>query len=256
VSARNAELGERIAEGMVAAWRDRVRHIDGHVIDEVDGIVVCLSNVPARDQQAALVHREPRDALAALADAEAVFRSHGESLGILVQRGRHGSVDAAVREFGLAVAMSEPAMVVSVTSVAPPAVLADVEIVRVLDPGLLAALVDVEVRAFGTERAVAERLLGPGQLALPDVRWYAALVNGRPIGQAYTHMSAGAVGVWGVATVPEFRGRGIGTAMTARAIRDAAGADVAWLMSTPLGRSMYERMGFEHVADWDVWVRS
>src|ERR671910_540381 len=78
----------------------------------------------------------------------------------------------------------------------------------------------------------------------------------RPVGQAYIHTVNGATSAWGVATVPEHRGRGIGTAITAFAIRDAPNADLAWLMSTREGRSMYERMGFRHASDWDVWAHT
>jgi predicted GNAT family acetyltransferase len=249
------DVGERIADGMVAAWRDRVRHIDGHVIDTVDGLVVCLSNLPAGDQQAALVEREPRDAPAALDQAEGIFRANQQALGVVIERGRHASVDRGVRALGLRLAMSEPAMVVRVDDVESPVLPTSIDITRVLEPESLGRLVDVEMRSFDTDRTVAERLLGPGQLSLPSVRWYTALMDGRPVAQAYTHTWAGAVGVWGVATVPELRGRGIGTAITAFAIRDAPGAGLAWLMATAEGRSMYERMGFRQVADWDVWVR-
>jgi GNAT superfamily N-acetyltransferase len=254
VNDRAAAIAERIAEGMVAVWRDRVRHIDGHVIDEYDGIVVCLSNL-APDQNAALVQREPQDALDALAHAERIFGSREQAFGIDVERGRHASVDRAVRERGLGIVMTEPAMAVRVDDVAPPVVPAGVDLVRVTEPELLSQLVDVEIGSFDTDRAVVERLLGSGQLSLPNVRWYAAVVGGRPVAQAYTNTSANAVAVFGVGTVPEFRGHGIGTALTAFAIRDAPGADLAWLMSTEDGRSMYERMGFERVSDWEVWVR-
>jgi predicted GNAT family acetyltransferase len=256
VNARDRALGERIAEGIVEAWRDRVRHLVGHVIEEVDGIVVCLSNLPARDQQAALVRDEPRDAMRALADAEAIFRANGQSFGILVQRQRHGSVDRALREYGLTVVMTEPAMAIGVGDVSPAVVPAGVEIVRVTAAELLGRLVDVEVRTFGSDPIVAERMLGPGQLELPAVRFYAALLDGRPVAQAYTHTVNGATSAWGVATVPELRGRGIGTAITAFAIRDAPSADLAWLMATREGRSTYERMGFRHASDWDVWAHA
>ena len=127
------DVTERIARGVVEAWRDRVRHLDGHVIDEVDGIVVCLSNLPAPDQQAALIEREPLDAMRALSDAEAIFRENGQSFGILVQRRRHESVDRALRQYGLTVIMTEPAMAIRVADVSPAVVPAGVEIVRVSD---------------------------------------------------------------------------------------------------------------------------
>jgi predicted GNAT family acetyltransferase len=250
------EIAERIATGMVAFWRDRVRHLPGHVIHEVDGVVVCLTGLDDDEQNTALIERAPDHAAAALTEAEGVFRAHGRSLGVDVERGRHPDVDAALGGMGLEMVATRPAMAVRVHDVEPVQVPEGVEIVRVTDPELLAGLVDVEVGAFETDRAVAEGLLAPSQLSLPNVRLYAALVDGRAVAQAVTNMQGGAVGVFGVATLPEYRRRGIGTAITAFAIDDVRDeADLAWLQSTAMGRTLYERMGFRPVSEWDVWVR-
>jgi GNAT superfamily N-acetyltransferase len=233
-----------------------VRHLEGHVLQEVDGVVVCLTNLPDDEQNAALIEREPADAAAALARAERIFVDHGRSLGFDVGRGRHPDVDAALRAMGLELVASRPAMAMRVDDVAPPQVPGGVEILRVTDPQLLADLVEVEVGAFETDRIVAEGLLAASQLRLPNVRLYAAIADDRAVAQAVTNTQRGAVGVFGVATLPEYRRRGIGTAITAFAIDDVRDeADLAWLQSTDMGRPLYERMGFRPVSDWDVWVR-
>jgi GNAT superfamily N-acetyltransferase len=250
------EIEERIATGMVAFWRDRVRHLPGHVMHEVDGVVVCLTGLDDDEQNTALIEREPEDAAAALAEAERVFRTHGRSLGTDVARDRHPDVDAALRAMGLEIVATRPAMAMRVQDVEPAHVPDGVEIVRVTEPGRLAELVEVEIGAFETDRAVAEGLLAPSQLPLPNVRLYAALAEGRAVAQAVTNLQGGAVGVFGVATLPEYRRRRIGTAITAFAIDDVRDeADLAWLQSTDMGRPLYERMGFRPVSDWDVWVR-
>lgn len=255
-AAVSREIEERIATGMVAFWRDRVRHLPGHVLHEVDGVVVCLTGLDDDEQNTALIEREPEDAADALLEAEGVFRAHGRSFGIDIERSRHPDVDAALRAMGLEMVATRPAMAVRAQDLEPAQVPEGVEIVRVTDPELLSDLVDVEVGAFETDRAVAEGLLAPSQLSLPNVRLYAALADGRAVAQAVTNTQAGAVGVFGVATLPEHRRRGIGTAITAFAIDDVREeADLAWLQSSEMGRSLYERMGFRSVSDWDVWVR-
>jgi GNAT superfamily N-acetyltransferase len=249
-------MEERIATGIVAFWRDRVRHLPGHVLHQVDGVVVCLTGLDDDEQNTALIESEPRDAAAALAEAEDVFRAHGRSFGIDVERSRHPDVDGALRAMGLEMVVTRPGMAVHVEDVKPARVPDGIEIVRVTDPELLADLVDVEVGTFETDRAVAEGLLAPSQLSLPNVRLYAAITDGRAVAQAVTNTQRGAVGVFGVAALPEYRRRGIGTAITAFAIDDVRdGADLAWLQSTEMGRPLYERMGFRPVSDWDVWVR-
>jgi predicted GNAT family acetyltransferase len=157
---------------------------------------------------------------------------------------------------GLDMVATRPAMAVDVEDVLPAQVPKGVEIARVTEPGRLADLVEVEVGAFETDRAVAEGLLAPSQLSLPNVRLYAALADGRAVAQAVTNTQGGAVGVFGVATLPEYRRHGIGTAITAFAIDDVRDeTDIAWLQSTDMGRPLYDRMGFRTASDWDVWVR-
>jgi predicted GNAT family acetyltransferase len=71
-----------------------------------------------------------------------------------------------------------------------------------------------------------------------------------------TGLSGGMLGVFGVATMPEHRRRGIGAAITSFAVRDrTAEADLAVLWRSDLGYQVYERLGFRPVASWEVWVR-
>lgn len=173
-------MADRIAEGMVAFWRDRVRHLDGHAIHDVDGVVVCLSNLPDDAQNVALIEREPVDARAAIAEARGVFDAHRRNVGFDLERGRYPSVEESLRAMGLEVVVRQPAMAVRLEDVEAPQVPDGVEIVRVSQPGLLAELVEVEVGAFETDRAVAEGLLSPSQLTFPNVRFYAAIVGAGP----------------------------------------------------------------------------
>jgi GNAT superfamily N-acetyltransferase len=81
-----------------------------------------------------------------------------------------------------------------------------------------------------------------------DVPLYHLLgrLDGRPVATATFLLAAGIVGIYDVSTVPDARRRGIGTAMTVAALQAgrAAGYEVAFLQPSPMGRNLYERLGF------------
>jgi GNAT superfamily N-acetyltransferase len=92
-------------------------------------------------------------------------------------------------------------------------------------------------------------------LRVPGIACFVARLHGRAVSSSLAIEIDGSVGVFGVATLPDARGRGVGTAITAAAVdwaRDRA--NLAWLQASEDGRRVYERMGFEVVSDWDVWV--
>jgi GNAT superfamily N-acetyltransferase len=67
--------------------------------------------------------------------------------------------------------------------------------------------------------------------------------------------TSGGVGMVGwVAAVPEARGRGLAAACTVWATNKAfeLGADVASLQASPMGESLYERLGYEHLYEYRV----
>ncbi|MBM3678928.1 MAG: GNAT family N-acetyltransferase [Actinobacteria bacterium] len=78
---------------------------------------------------------------------------------------------------------------------------------------------------------------------------YVARLDGRPVGTTLLFSAAGIASVFGVATLPQERGQGIGAAITLGALRDArdAGERHAGLFATDLGAPVYRRIGFRDV---------
>jgi GNAT superfamily N-acetyltransferase len=109
------------------------------------------------------------------------------------------------------------------------------------------------VEGFGLSEVVAALLseaaatMGHG----PEATWirFAGLMDGRPVGSAGLRVGAGVAGVYNVATPPDQRRRGIGAAMSFAAMRAAhdLGYEIALLGASPLGRGVYERLGFRDV---------
>jgi N-acetylglutamate synthase len=254
--ARHA-ASERIALAAAATWRARNRHLEAHLVDERDGVVVSISGLPAPAFSGAAIEREPGDPAVALRWADERFRSRGASLGVVVERGRHPSVERTLADMALRVISSEPAMAVETRRVEPPPPIDGLEIRRSSTTEDLAAMATLEVDAFGTDAETATGFFREGILGLTGTALYVARFDGVPVSMAYTQEHEGALGVFGVATAASARGRGYGTAVTATAILDGrrGGADLAWLQASELGVPVYERMGFEVVSTWDVWTR-
>jgi N-acetylglutamate synthase-like GNAT family acetyltransferase len=88
--------------------------------------------------------------------------------------------------------------------------------------------------------------------SLPGIQFFAGVTqDGECVATAGSRVVGGAALVASVATHPSARRRGIGTAMTAVALRAAAqiGATEAYLDATAAGRAIYSRLGFAHVGD-------
>jgi ribosomal protein S18 acetylase RimI-like enzyme len=80
---------------------------------------------------------------------------------------------------------------------------------------------------------------------------FLGLLDGELVATADLVMAGGAAGIYNITTVEAARGRGIGAAMTATAIRHGAdrGFRLATLQASTMGRPVYERLGFRFVCD-------
>jgi len=91
-----------------------------------------------------------------------------------------------------------------------------------------------------------------------DVFDFAAIENGRPIGACTLALSASAAGLHDVGIVADRRGRGVGSALVAHALRFARKQryEHAVLIATGLGFRMYQRVGFREVCRVGYWYRA
>lgn len=94
----------------------------------------------------------------------------------------------------------------------------------------------------------AARLFGIGNTPW---RYVLGRLNGRPVATNIIFNGAGVSGVYGIAVLPEARGKGIGAAVTLGPLleaRDHDGYNYAVLFATEMGVAVYERIGF-HLTD-------
>jgi GNAT superfamily N-acetyltransferase len=97
----------------------------------------------------------------------------------------------------------------------------------------------------------------PEQLLTPDVlddefRTWVGRVDGRAVTTATAYTGEGFVGLYSVATTPDARGHGYGEAVTWAATLCRPELP-ATLQASPMGRPIYERMGYRTIAEFTVW---
>lgn len=120
------------------------------------------------------------------------------------------------------------------------------------DAGVMRASLDSALRA-GDEPVPVAELGPPASAGVPA--W--VLVRARSaIASAWTCRHDADLGIYGVGTVPAWRRQGIGTALMRHlmAFGGTDGARSVSLQSTPMGRGLYESLGFVAVGRYEEWI--
>jgi GNAT superfamily N-acetyltransferase len=89
-------------------------------------------------------------------------------------------------------------------------------------------------------------------LLAENVAAFIAYLDDEPVAIAMTIVSHGVAGIYWVGSLEQARGKGLGRAVTAAATNAGfeLGADVASLQASPMGKPVYEAMGYETLFDY------
>jgi len=162
---------------------------------------------------------------------------------------RNPAIDEALLASGFTLDFdADPAMVADLHALATQAPSGDVAIEVAEDAEALGAWRDAFVESYGLP-AFAGQAWVDATLALgasAPWRLYVARVDGQPVGTSLMYCGAGVAGLFAVGTTPAARGRGVGRLITQAPLLDARaeGYKAAVLFASPMGKSIYERMGF------------
>jgi GNAT superfamily N-acetyltransferase len=131
-----------------------------------------------------------------------------------------------------------------------PVAAAGLEIIEATDASTVreaAALIDESFEAQSEPEAVLTL-----NCLDDDFRVWVGRVDGRAVTTATAYIADGFVGLYAVATTPDARGHGYGEAVTwdATLCRPELPAT---LQASPMGRPIYERMGYRTNAEFTVW---
>ena len=107
--------------------------------------------------------------------------------------------------------------------------------------------------SFEVPEGLFGSLMGGAVLDTDGITGYLAEESERPVGTALGMLTPGVVGVFNIGVVPSARGRGLGRALTEAVLRDgiAAGADAAYLHTSPMGRPALRVDGLRARGDLD-----
>jgi ribosomal protein S18 acetylase RimI-like enzyme len=192
--------------------------------------------------------------------ASAFFGSDSGGFGIVVEADAGHPVETELRAAGWKVFEDEPALVLPSIPLPPP-LPPGLEVKRVCDATGRRDLLHVLAAGFGDPTAEGGTELDPEAfdsftLSLPaaldpDVALLVGYCEGKPAASAFFYKIGSIAGITGVATVPAFRRRRLGTALTWEALRAGADRGCKYATLAALGASfdLYRKMGFIHVCN-------
>ncbi len=109
--------------------------------------------------------------------------------------------------------------------------------------------------AFDLPLDPVEMLFSPALLEEPTADLLLGSIDTIPAAVSLVLHSHGVALIFAVGTVPDFRRRGLGTAMTWQAIQlHRQECAAAYLTSSAIGFSVYRKMGFQHVTNYRRWA--
>jgi predicted GNAT family acetyltransferase len=243
-----------VASVLATSWELLADVLDGGSWERRPGAIAAVTGVTEAILNPVLV-----------LDAHADLRAVGELIERAASRGLpycvqcrpelRGSLGAVVAAHRMQTGEDLPLMVLEQARGAKLAPVARLSLRR-LRPEESALHARVAAAGFEAPADIFEQLVPPSLLARKEVRCYVGEADGDSVTTALSVTVEGSIGIFNVATPPDSRGRGYGSAVTAHAVLDAAGADAtwAWLQSSPSGVSVYEGLGFRTLERWPCWV--
>jgi ribosomal protein S18 acetylase RimI-like enzyme len=221
-----------------------------------DGMLACYSGTNVASFNIGFVLKPLDDAPGAIAGVMAFFDERKVPFILRMREGLDPAFEDAVRAAGLRYTDTVPGM-----ALFPPEVkdaeIDGLQIRRIDDDHSLDDHRAVVAEAFEMPIELARYFVTHHLLKRPDVEGYVAYMDDRAVATSALFLTHRVGGVYNVATVPEYRGRGIGEAVTRHAVQRGVACDcvMAGLQASEMGQPVYERMGFRTVSPYRTYAR-
>lgn len=235
-------------DNLVRAMRCWTESAGGEFRDE-GGIVLTTAPVQMRSFNQILVREPVSDAV--LAGAVATYRGSDRiRLRFLADV---GLAPERMAKVGLSRRGGIPSMVLE----GPRQMAVDGLDVRLMkDEAKLDDHVSLVAKAFDWDSPELVSVLTPKLFTDPAAITWVAYLDGEPVTTAQLIVEGETGGIYWVATAEEHRGKGYGRLITKVAVNEAAerGCRMVGLQASPLGKPVYERLGFRVVANYETYV--
>jgi GNAT superfamily N-acetyltransferase len=256
----NVSLAAREHENFVAAGMAIAAGVPGSLVRIDGGVALIATGLPIRFFNQVVIQASKPDADAVRSAVDAM-RERDARFVVLLRRGIDTALVPEMATLGLVGSAGSgpmPGMALHPLSGGPPTLPGPEEHeVRLVED--VAGLVDhrrTAAAGFGMPDAVADLAMHDGLLERADCAIYVGYSDGTPVTTGIGIRTGRTIGVYNVATIEAARRRGLGSLMTARIASDgrASGCDVAILQASEMGLSVYERLGYRTVVEYDSYV--
>ena len=135
--------------------------------------------------------------------------------------------------------------------------LPSVEVRGVSDHATRTTFAEIMSIAFEIPHSVSAAVYGSECGWTSEFRGYIGYANGKPVTTAASMVTGDNIGLYSVATLPQYRRLGFAEAIMRQVIDKAranSGVRRTILQSTPSGLSLYEKMGYRTVTNFDVYI--
>ncbi len=202
---------------------------------------------------------DPADAAGTTAAIDPLLRCNAPSAVFFT-----GSVPAAVEKAlhgaGFQRHGGLPAMAVEIERLSGTSLPAGYTIARVSNAALRDKWAEVFARGYALPLRVGAAFAGGidgDQRDEAPVQYFWILKNGEPVCTSLVYLDDGVAGIYGVATLAEERGKGLGAFATAEPLKIAhrLGYRVGVLQASEDGHPVYRRIGFTDFAEVPLYVR-
>ncbi|HEX5164706.1 MAG TPA: GNAT family N-acetyltransferase, partial [Thermomicrobiales bacterium] len=218
-SATVAAVVPRVMDNYLTFWRTLAGCYDG-AVEEADGLVMIATGLPIPFFNPAAILRWPADPVAVVERVRQFAGRHG-CQSMLATWGEIATrFEPVARQLGLVDDGAAPEMILLPTDQRPLAALEGLTIEPVTTAAGQRAFADVVAGTYAMPRELASGFEAPALLTAPGIICYVGSVDGRPVATSMLLVTSDVAGVHVVGTLPEYRRRSIGAAMTQRCVDD------------------------------------